>query len=231
MANELLQKNVSVSVKDADKGLVQVEFATLGVKDRDGDFTLPGAFGTQQVALASYGHGWRSGHLPIGKGTISEKGNKAVGEFQVFMNSAAGREHFEVVKEMGDLQEWSYGFEILETGELTEELRQIGVWRVIQKVRVYEVSPVLVGAGVGTRTLAAKDAKPATPPKSGPDRHRVLCDCGRVLGEAHDSLIFVGKVKELAEVQVSGPRDVRYCKSCNRLAVYIPKASLTRSAA
>lgn len=46
---------------------------------------------------------------------------------------------------------------------MTEELRQIGVRRVLKKVQVYEVSPVMLGAGLETETLSVKAAEPPVP--------------------------------------------------------------------
>lgn len=150
------RKQLRVEIKDAEKGIVRAAFARMEVKDHDGDWTLPGAFGEQKVRVSAYGHASWMGELPVGKGTITEQEGEAVAELRFFMNTASGREHFETVKEMGDLQEWSYGFDVLETGEITEELDQMGVRRVLKKLKVHEVSPVLLGAGVGTRTLAVK---------------------------------------------------------------------------
>jgi hypothetical protein len=150
------RKALRAEIKDADKGLVQAVFATLEAKDKDGDWTVRGAFGEQQVRVSAYGHSSWTGELPVGKGRIYEEGDKAVGEFQFFMDTERGREHFAVVKNMGELQEWSYGFDVLETGELTDELDEKGVRRVLAKLRVHEVSPVLLGAGIGTHTLAVK---------------------------------------------------------------------------
>lgn len=150
------RKSLRVEIKDAEKGIVTAAFAKLDVKDRDNDLTLPGAFGNQNVRVSSYGHGSWMGELPVGRGTITEKDGEAVAELKFFMSTQHGREHFEVVKEMGELQEWSYGFEVAETGELTDELRQIGVRRVLKRLKVDEVSPVMRGAGIGTRTLSVK---------------------------------------------------------------------------
>lgn len=155
------RKALTVEIKDAEKGVVEAVFATMEVKDYDDDFTMKGAFGEQEVRVSAYGHSSWTGELPVGKGTIREKGNKAVAELQFFMSTQRGREHFNTIKEMGKLQEWSYGFDVLETGEVTEELRQIGVFRVLKKLKVHEVSPVLLGAGVGTGTLAIKQQKEA----------------------------------------------------------------------
>ena len=156
MSESAERKSLRVEIKDAEKGIVTAAFAKLGVKDLDNDLTLPGAFGSQNVRVSAYGHGSWMGELPVGRGTISEKDGVAVAELKFFMSTQHGREHFQVVKEMGELQEWSYGFEVAETGELTEELRQLGVRRVLKRLKVDEVSPVMRGAGIGTRTLSVK---------------------------------------------------------------------------
>lgn len=157
----------AAAVKDADQGLVQAEFATLGVVDLDGDVTLPGAFGSQKVKLAAWGHDW--GSLPVGKGGISEQETKAVFDGQFFLDTTSGAEHFKTVRNLGDLQEWSYGFEVREAvrkgspgfddllaaGGFTDG---DGVRRFLTKLPVFEVSPVMRGAGVNTRTTAIKEA-------------------------------------------------------------------------
>lgn len=150
------RKTLRAEIKDDEKGIITAAFAKLGVMDLDGDITLPGAFGSQKVGVSAYGHNSWMGELPIGRGTISEKDGEAVADLKLFMTTQSGREHFEVIKGMGDLQEWSYGFDVKETGEVTEEMRQQGVRRVLKKLKVHEVSPVMRGAGVDTRTLAVK---------------------------------------------------------------------------
>lgn len=159
-------KALRFAVKDASTGQVEAVFATFNVKDHDGDWTLPGAFEDgAPVAISAYGHRSWMGAMPVGKGMIRVEKDRAVLDGQFFLNTDGGRETFEVVKEMGALQEWSYGFDVIETGALTEEMRQKGVNRVIQKAKVYEVSPVLAGAGVDTRTLSVKGTKDEpTPP-------------------------------------------------------------------
>ncbi len=153
---ETERKTLRVEIKDDEKGIITAAFAKLGVMDLDGDITLPGAFGTQKVGVSAYGHNSWTGELPIGRGTISEKDGEAVAELKLFMSTQNGKDHFEVIKGMGELQEWSYGFDVKETGEVTEEMRQQGVRRVLKKLKVFEVSPVMRGAGVDTRTVAVK---------------------------------------------------------------------------
>ncbi len=147
-----------IEVKDTAKGLIEAVFATLNVIDKDGDVTLPGAFTNgEKVRISAYGHKSWDGVLPVGKGEINEVGNEAILTGQFFMNTAAGRETFEVVKELGALAEFSYGFDVLENsfGVFGDDERKV---QFLRKLQVHEVSPVLLGAGIGTRTLVAKAA-------------------------------------------------------------------------
>lgn len=158
------RKTFTLEIKaDDDKGVVTAVFAQTDVVDRGGDIIRPGSFGEQEVIVSAYNHSSSmsfSGELPVGKGKIFEKGDEAIAELQFFLNTEAGREHFEVIKALGGLQEYSFGFHVTETGELTEDLMKIGADRVIEKVRVFEVSPVLVGEGLNTRTLSVKSKEP-----------------------------------------------------------------------
>ena len=166
-------KSVAVEVKQADEGVVVAKFASLGVRDLDGDVTEPGAFGEQDVRVSAYDHASWMGALPVGTGTIEEKGDAAIATLNFFMSSTHGRDHFETVKGLGSLGEWSYGFDILEKAEPTDEQRELGVVRVLKKLKVHEVSPVFRGAGVGTETLAVKsnetDKDTATPSEPDPE--------------------------------------------------------------
>lgn len=142
-----------LKITDADKGLVEALFSTFDVVDHDGDVTEKGAFGDQKVRISAYNHGSWHGALPVGKGIISETDGGAVLKGQFFLDTTAGRDTFEVVKEMGDLQEWSYGYDVIEAEQGTKDGQDV---QVLKKLKVHEVSPVLLGAGIDTRTLAVK---------------------------------------------------------------------------
>lgn len=163
----LMKSGLQFKVKDETEGTVEAVFATFNVKDLHDDWTLPGAFDDgAEVLISAYNHkSWWDG-IPVGKGVIRVEEKRAVLVGQFNLKTEAGREHFEMVKFTGSLQEWSYGFDVLETGEVTEELRAIGVERVLKKVRVYEVSPVMLGAGLETETLSVKSRQ--TPPEPEP---------------------------------------------------------------
>lgn len=156
---------VEVKVIDEAKGEVEAVFATLNVVDKDKDVTLPGAFGDQNVRISAYNHQSWSGELPIGKGKIRERGDEAILSGQFFMDTMKGRDTFNVIKGLGDLMEWSYGYDITKRSE--------GKWpqgdekgedvQFLEGLKVHEVSPVILGAGVDTRTLSAKSDKGAIP--------------------------------------------------------------------
>ncbi len=147
-----------VEIKDADKGEVEAVFATLNVVDSDGDVTPPGAFEDgAKVRISAYGHKSWEGVLPVGKGSIREVGDEAIMTGKFFMDIPEGLATFKVVKELGEdgLQEWSYGYDPVEYSFGEFEDQQV---RFLNKLKVHEVSPVLLGAGVGTRLLTAKAA-------------------------------------------------------------------------
>lgn len=150
----LTKSFTSVQVKDEAQGLVTAVFATLNQVDSDGDVTLPGAFEEgAPVVISSYGHSSWGGALPVGKGTIHTVGDQAILAGQFFMNTQAGRDTFEVVKQLGVRQEWSYGYDPAEFSFGEFQGQKV---RFLAKQIVHEVSPTLKGAGVATRTLTAK---------------------------------------------------------------------------
>jgi hypothetical protein len=147
-----------IDFKLADSGEVTVAFSRLNVIDSDRDVTFPGALPVgKAVAMSDYGHTSWDGAKPVGKGSIREDGDLGIFDGRFFLSTTHGRDAYETVKEMGELQEWSYGYVVLDgqpgtfKGERVRELR---------KLDVFEVSPVLKGAGVGTSTLAIKSGSP-----------------------------------------------------------------------
>lgn len=150
-----MQKSISgIDVKSAEKGEVSAVFSTFNVIDKDGDVTEPGAFKDgQEVLISAYGHTSWSGALPVGKGTIRQTKDEAIFEGQFFLNTTAGRDTFEVVKELGAKGEWSYGYDVEEFSFGKHDDQDV---RFLKSLDVHEVSPVLLGAGVNTRTLGTK---------------------------------------------------------------------------
>lgn len=147
-----------VEVKDADKGLVSAVFSTFGVVDLDKDIVEPGAIkdGTP-IRVSAYGHaswgGFAAAMLPVGKGTIHTDQKKAWADMEFFMDTAHGKDTFGTIKGMGELQEWSYSLRNITAKEDTVNDEMV---RRITSVDVHEVSPVLLGASIGTHTMSVK---------------------------------------------------------------------------
>ncbi len=156
----------SLEIKDVtESGIVMAVFATLNVIDKDGDKTLPGFFGKQDVAMLP-AHDWQ--HVTIGKGSIHESGDKAIAELKMNLDIPSAKDRHSALlfdmKNGSPLQQWSYGFTILPGGCTNGDGKEC--YRMLQPVPeggpgciVHEVSPVLVGAGVDTGTLAVKGVK------------------------------------------------------------------------
>ena len=97
-------------------------FSQFNVRDHDGDVTLAGAFGSQDVKLLN-GHSWDG--PPIGKGTIREGEKYAYCDFQINCGTQLGTRLVRSAQVRHEqrspaLQEWSYGYFIEESdwGEL-----------------------------------------------------------------------------------------------------------------
>jgi len=147
---------VELKADGPGRGQVSAVFSTFNVIDADGDVTLPGAFTDgAEVPISSYGHSsWQSG-VPVGKGKIRTTDTEAILDGQFFMDTQAGKDTFTAIKELGSLGQWSYGYDVLDA----EPGVQNGVdVRLLKALLTHEVSPVLVGVGVNTRTLSAKSA-------------------------------------------------------------------------
>jgi len=176
---------------DGDTGEFQAVFSTFNVIDLDGDVTLPGAFEDgQKVRVAYWGHRWQD--LPVGKGVIHADDEKAWIDGQFFLDTDVGRETYRTVKNLGDLQEYSYGYDIIEADIGKFEEQDVTF---LKKLTVHEVSPVMLGAGIDTRTTDIKALKD------------VLAGDGKdeALQELHDMLISLGA--KCAEREAEGEGD------------------------
>lgn len=149
-------KGARVEIKDAEQGTVEAVFSTLDVVDSDGDVTKAGAFEDgAAVRISAYGHASWGGALPVGRGTIKVVKDEAILSGQFFMDTTHGLDTFRTVKGLGELQEWSYGFDVTKESFGDFNGQQV---RFLEGLKTYEVSPVLLGAGLNTRTIASKSA-------------------------------------------------------------------------
>jgi len=150
---------VPFDFKLSETGDVSVAFSRFGVIDSDNDVTYPGAMPVgKTVPVSAYGHTSWDGALPIGKGTIREVGDLGILDGRFFMDTDQGRNGYATVKAMADIQDWSFGYVVLPpSGPEVFEGKDV---RALRKLDVFEVSPVLKGAGIGTATLAIKSGAP-----------------------------------------------------------------------
>ena len=186
MNNE--SKNIDIELKD-DSGQVEAVFSIFNSLDSDGDVVMPGAvksgFKNNQVPMV-WSHKW---DMPIGKGTIAQDDDKAVFKGEFFMDTESGKEAYNLVKNMGDMQQWSFGYKVNDSdfGKANDKGGEETNARYLKDLTVYEVSPVLVGANQDTYTLAIKSntellkevAKVADPEEGSVDE----C-CGECEGKA-----------------------------------------------
>jgi HK97 family phage prohead protease len=160
-----LTKRFRLKQIDEAKGQVTAVIATLNVKDHDGDVILPGAFDTQEAQIVPV-HDWDS--VPLGRASISETNNEVVAKMRFNLDIEDARKWHSAIKfdyEAGNpLQEYSFGYEIkqAEKGDFKGERVQF-----LKKLKVIEVSPVMLGAGIGTGTVDVKKNKKAWAEVSG----------------------------------------------------------------
>jgi hypothetical protein len=143
-------------MKSGPLGEVSAVLATFNVKDRDGDVVLPGAIEDgAEVVISTWNHASMVGpSLPVGKGIVHTDSTKAWVDSQFFMATQAGRDTFEVVKQMGSTQPWSWGYRITSARPGTFKGEHV---QFLDSVHIFEASPVVVAASIGTGTTEAKE--------------------------------------------------------------------------
>lgn len=153
-------KNIDLEFKADGEGKVSAVFSVFNTLDSDGDVVIPEAiksgFKSGSVPMV-WAHKW---DMPIGKGAIKQDGDKATFEGEFFMDTESGKEAYNLVKAMGDLQQWSFGYRVndSERGKFKSGDKDVDA-RYLKDLSVYEVSPVLVGANQDTYTMAIKSNK------------------------------------------------------------------------
>lgn len=105
-------KEFKLSTTDEVEGKVEAVFSVFNEVDSDGDVVLPNSiksgYGEKGVAMV-WAHDWKD---VVGRGEIVDDGNKAIFKGQFIMDTERGRDAFNTVKAMGDLQQWSFGYEV-----------------------------------------------------------------------------------------------------------------------
>ena len=139
-------------------GEIKAVIAKMDVIDHDGDIMSSGSVGKQEVVVSAYNHGsWGDflspGQLPIGEGRVYETNKEMRFEGKLFTDMAGAGETLKLLKNLGSKQEWS--FSLHNVRGKAETVDEKDVYR-IESVEVHEVSPVLKGASIGSRTLSVK---------------------------------------------------------------------------
>lgn len=183
---------------DAGHGLARI--ATLSAVDHDGDTYAGGAFGwkenSEQWVPILPAHDRTA--MPLGKARVYEDSSTAFAELHLNLETAAGKDwqsHLKFDLATGrPAQEWSYGFGVVDAAY---EQRGDERVRILRKLDVHEVSPVVRGAGAGTTTLAMKS------------RGSFADQIEAVLAELDDMVERAGGVAALREAEGRGMSKAR----------------------
>lgn len=138
-----------------------VQFSVAGIKDSYGDIIKQSAF--DEINGRNLAMVWSHDHSrTIGKGVIRMEGKKAIWDGNLFVGKGVPDADmaYTIIKEMKNLQEYSWGFRIKEAKPIKEKgpdgnMYWMGALE-ITKVDPIEVSPVLKGAHPKTKTISIK---------------------------------------------------------------------------
>ena len=143
-----------VTLKDAqegqEEGSLEAVISTFDILDHDGEMVAASAFKDGQELPMVWSHDWSK---LIGKGTIRVDTDRAVFNGQMFMDTVAGVEAFRLMRGLGSLQQFSWGFRVTNAETVEHQGQQV---RRILETEAYEVSAVLVGSNPQTGILAIK---------------------------------------------------------------------------
>lgn len=210
METKHLTTGATLKTEGDDAGSIEAIISTFDVIDHGGDVVLASAFEDGQSALMVWSHDW---DRPIGKGTIRVEPERAVFAGKLWLDTTDGEQAYRKIRNAGDLQEYSWGFRVLDADFAERDGQPV---RVIKRTEFFEASPVLKGEGMRTRTLSLKsglsfpdqsDAALAAV-RDWQARARSLADLrakdGRVLSEANRD-----RIKQHADALEGVMRDLR----------------------
>jgi|TARA_R100001163_G_C5065754_1_gene203789 HK97 family phage prohead protease len=209
---KLESKVIDSKITNEVEGKVEAVFSVFNEMDSDGDVVMPNSiksgYGDNGVAMV-WAHDWKN---PIGRGVIEQDGDKATFKGQFIMDTQAGKDAFNTVKAMGDLQQWSFGYEVLdyETGTYQKDSETPVDARYLKELNVWEVSPVLVGANQNTFTVGVKENKEDVEEKSEVTEKELS---GLTLDEQSDDLLIklselLSRFKELTALRLGKEKEL-----------------------
>lgn len=149
-----------VRIESADEGVVRALVSVFDVEDSDGDIVHPGAF-TKSIKwwqetkgrypAGVWHHDWTAPIALTKEMNETPQGLEVLAEFN--LETQRGRESFSDIKK-GIVSEYSFGFEPVEAPK--REGKERG--RDLKEMRIFEWSPVLIGANRSTYTVGVKRA-------------------------------------------------------------------------
>ncbi len=191
---------------EGEPGEFSATFATLNVIDHDRDVIETGAVKEgQAVRVAYWGHGW--GKLPVGRGVLHSDAEKAWIDGRFFLDTIGGLDTYTTVKHLDELQQWSFGFDIEESRSGQFEGQDVTF---LEALEIYEVSPVMLGAGIDTETAWIKGAKGEGSPGAGEgagDGADGQGDAGNGAGDVEPSGPVLGARVELLDLMLMEESD------------------------
>lgn len=138
---------------EGDQGIIEAYVSVFGNVDLVGDIIEKGAFAEsllKKLPKGVWSHNWDK---PVAKTLEAREDDFGLYiKAQFNLETQRGKEAFSDIK-FGLIDEFSIGFNVLD-----DEWREDGV-RIIKKARLYEWSPVLVGANPDTKPLSVKSAE------------------------------------------------------------------------
>ena len=144
---------------DKTKGRGKAIVSRIGVVDTYKSVMEPGAFrGNRSEVPILANHNW-SDNPPLGVMKVKEQGEEVIGEFRFNMNLPIAQ-HWVDHLEFANRQEFSIGFVAMKQRWLTDEEmeeRKDGAYRIIEKLRLLEVSLVVSGAMKDTKLLELRN--------------------------------------------------------------------------
>tara|TARA_R100000742_G_C4277802_1_gene99975 strand:+ start:1531 stop:2358 length:828 start_codon:yes stop_codon:yes gene_type:complete len=212
--DKLESKVIDSKITNEVEGKVEAVFSVFNEMDSDGDVVMPNSiksgYGDNGVAMV-WAHDWKT---PIGRGVIEQDGDKATFKGQFIMDTQAGKDAFNTVKAMGDLQQWSFGYEVLdyENGTYQKDSETPTDARYLKELNVWEVSPVLVGANQNTFTVGVKEDKDKDV-EAKSEEHTEKELSGLTLDEQSDDLLIklselLSRFKELTALRLGKEKEL-----------------------
>ena len=199
---------------EGDQGIIEAYVSVFGNVDLVGDIIEKGAFAEsllKKLPKGVWSHNWDK---PVAKTLEAREDDFGLYiKAQFNLETQRGKEAFSDIK-FGLIDEFSIGFNVLD-----DEWREDGV-RIIKKARLYEWSPVLVGANPDTKPLSVKSAENKDE-KDETDEHTVTDEDLENNPELSDEVVAGDKIEIPKEDETDEEVDEE--KKINKVAIITDK--------